>query len=950
MKKSLFFWLKVNLCSFGYLCALTNAAKAQVTTDGTINTQVTQTGNVAEIIGGETRGDNLFHSFQDFSVGTGNEAFFNNASDISNIFSRVTGGNISNIDGLIRANGSANLFLINPAGILFGENARLDLGGSFYGSSASSILFENGEFSADLDNPPLLTINAPIGLSFRDNPGDIVNRSTANGVGLEVNPGQRITFVGGNIDFEGGRIRTPGGNIELGGLSEAGTVSFNQDGSLFFTENVIKGDLNFLGLSKLDVVGTGGGNVTLTAQNLNSSVEGFDFVNSLIIAGIAANSTSTTAQAGTILIDVAENITLDSSRILNEVFAEAVGDLGNTTIIAGNLTLTNGTTLLTNTQGIGNAGAIDIAVRDNITVDGENPDGSVSNISSQVAVSANGDAGSINIATTNIEFTNGGSIFANTSGSGNAGNVNITATDTVTFDGETANGLPGGIVSVVLPGSEGRSGDFNITTGNLNFTNGARIDNSTEGIGDAGNVNIAADTITFSGETRNTVTPDGSGGAFIGGVVSSVISEVRAGATGNGGDVIIATDNLNFRNGGRISVNTESQGNAGSIAITASDTITFEGNSEVFNLASGVTTRVGTEAVGEGGTINLTANNVNFRNGGRVDASTLGSGNAGSVNITAFDTINFDGNTEGFSFPSGIYANALITNGNGGNVNIISDRLIIENGGTIEVSNFDSISGLNPGTGEPGNIAIEANSIDLIDRARIDAATQSETGESGTINLQVAEDITLRNNSTISARAFENANGGNLTIDARFIVAFPQNNDIIANAVGGDGGNINITTEGIFGLSERSSTIANETNDIDASSELNLDGTVEIVAPDVNALVDTAELPSNPVDNEQTTAQACRTDQGTARNNLVIKGKGGVPAEPSLPLNSRNIIVDGNVEPVSNIPEPIETAQGKIQLARGIKVSESGVITLTPYRTNNAGDRIPEIKPNCDRV
>ena len=950
MKKSFFFWLKVNLYGFGYLCALTNAAKAQVTTDGTVNTRVTQSGSVAEITGGETRGDNLFHSFQDFSVGTGNEAFFNNASDVSNIFSRVTGGNVSNIDGLIRANGSANLFLINPAGILFGENARLDLGGSFYGSSASSILFEDGEFSATNPDNPLLTINAPIGLNFRDNPGDIVNRSTANGVGLEVNTGERITLVGGNIDFEGGRIRTPGGNIELGGLSEAGTVSFNENGSLSFAENAIKGDLNFLGLSKLDVVGAGGGNITLTAQNLSSSVEGFDFVNSLITAGIAANSTSATAQAGTISIDVAENITLDSSRILNEVGAEATGNLGNTTIVAGNLTLTNGSTLFTNTQGAGNAGAIDITVRDSITVDGENPDGSVSNISSQVAATANGNAGSINVATANLAFTNGGSIFANTSGEGNAGNVNITATDTVTFDGETANGLPTGIVSVVLPGSQGRSGDFNITTGNLNFTNGARIDNSTEGIGDAGNVNITADTITFDGETSNTVTPDGSGGAFIGGVVSSVISEVRAGATGNGGDVIIVTDRLNFRNGGRISVNTESQGDAGSIGITASDSITFEGNSEVFNLASGVTTRVGTEAVGEGGTINLTANNVNFRNGGRVDASTIGSGNAGSVNITAFDTINFDGNTEGFSFPSGIYANALITNGNGGNVNIISDRLIVENGGTIEVSNFDSISGFDPGTGEPGNIAIEANSIDLTNGARIDAATRSQTGESGIINLQVAEDITLRNNSTISARAFENANGGNLTIDARFIIAFPQNNDIVANAVGGDGGNINITTEGIFGLSERSSTIENETNDIDASSELNLDGTVEITAPDVNALVDAAELPSNPVDGEETTAQACRSNRQVAKNNLVIRGRGGVPADPRLPLNSYNILVNDNIEPTSTIPEPIETSKGKIQLARGIKVSESGVITLTAYRTNNAGDRIIETEQNCDRI
>ena len=151
--------------------------KAQIAVDGTTNTNLTPIENGIRIDDGDRAGNNLFHSFEQFSVLNGSEAFFNNANDIVNIFSRVTGGNISNIDGLLRANGTANLFLLNPAGIIFGENAQLDIGGSFLSSTADSIVFSDGvEFLAtDADEPPLLTINMPIGLNLGNNPGDIVN-------------------------------------------------------------------------------------------------------------------------------------------------------------------------------------------------------------------------------------------------------------------------------------------------------------------------------------------------------------------------------------------------------------------------------------------------------------------------------------------------------------------------------------------------------------------------------------------------------------------------------------------------------------------------------------------------------------------------------------------------------------------------------------------------------
>lgn len=264
---------------------------AQITSDGTTNTKVNANGKNFTIQQGDRTENNLFHSFRDFSVPNGGSAFFDNPTDIANIFSRVTGGNISNIDGLIRTNDGANLFFINPAGIIFGQEARLDIGGSFLGSTADSIFFSDGiEFSAsDTQAQPILSINAPIGLGFRDNPKEIVNQSRAtvetplvgNGrsftgdfftTGLHVKPGKTLALVGGELMLDGGNLTANGGRIELGSVGSDSFVNITSTGAdlvLGYDEVQNFQDISFSPGTIVDTSGNIGGEIKLRGRQIS---------------------------------------------------------------------------------------------------------------------------------------------------------------------------------------------------------------------------------------------------------------------------------------------------------------------------------------------------------------------------------------------------------------------------------------------------------------------------------------------------------------------------------------------------------------------------------------------------------------------------------------------------------------------------------------------------------
>ena len=346
---SLYWWQCLAILVGSLVALYADSSVAEVTADKTLpnSSKVDKVDKTFNITGGTQAGNNLLHSFQEFSVPTGGEAIFNNAADIQNIISRITGNSISNIDGLIKANGSASLFLMNPNGVVFGENARLDIGGSFFATSADSMKFSDGSiFSAK--NPqelPLLTINVPAGLQYNGNGGSIQLQSS----NLQVKTDKSLALIGGNVSMDSSNIEAIGGQIELGGLAAPGTMLLNADNTgninnLSFPVGVLRGDVLLTNGAQVNVAASGGGSIAVNARNID--ILGRSSLN----AGIAQNVGGIGAVAGDINVDATGTVNLENSSVIqNIVNTEATGNAGKINLVTDSLNLLTGSQLFSST-------------------------------------------------------------------------------------------------------------------------------------------------------------------------------------------------------------------------------------------------------------------------------------------------------------------------------------------------------------------------------------------------------------------------------------------------------------------------------------------------------------------------------------------------------------------------------------------------------------------------
>lgn len=903
--------------------AETHAIAQNITLDGTVGVAGTLTGPqyIIPQQAGRTVGNNLFHSFGQFNLNA-NEAANFQGTGITNILVRVTGGQ-SNLNGRIQA--PTNFFLINPAGITFGRDARLAVRGSFVATTATTIGFPNGgafSLTSPVDSAnSLLTVN-PSAFLFNQITQPIVNRSIAvnpsTGVvtgGLAIPKGESLLLVGGEVRLDGGQIVAPGGRVELASVAGSGMVGLEMDGRqlrLNFPSEIQRSHVHLTKGADVNVRADDRGSIAIHAHNLNL-IEG-----SALRAGINLGQGLASSQAGNIDIDAAGTITLtDASFIANSIRPRARGTGGNINITTGSLVATEGAELFTSTsdQGRGNAGSVMIRASDRVSFDGYsvvNGSSRSTGILSEVERGGIGQGGSIDITAHSLDITNGATVSINTQSRSSTGSINLTASQIrVSGAAPIAPSVGSRFSSLTAETTgAGNAGSLTINTGKLLIENGGQVSTGTSGRGQGGPITVTATEIVVSGAAVK-VRLDSEGDNL-----SRLTTRTQA--SGNAGDLTLNTRNVEITGGAQVSSGTNdlfgtpNTGDGGVFTVNAEDSVLVSGESLSDSDVSRLTAR--TEGQGDAKALIINTRKLEIADGAQVSAGAFSTGRGGTLNVNALDSVEVRGVSQ-----NGILSRLGTRTQGSGNASalaIVTKDLLIRDGGQIDVRSF--------GVGEAGNLEIAARSIQLDNKGQLTAEATSVSG--GNIVLQVQDLLQLRRNSQISATARAGGNGGNITINAPdgFIVAVsPENSDITASAFRGRGGNITINTRGIFGLESRDR--ATSLSDITASSELGISGIITINTPDVDPSRGLLTLPTALATPQ--VAQSCGGSGNRASSEFIVTGRGGLPSNLGDALSSDAVQVDlvtlnsGSdhptnttaVKPTIAQPKPITTeAQGWI--------------------------------------
>ncbi len=694
---------------------------APITSSG-LNTQVSApinlpNGQTQYNITGGTRpgnGPNLFHSFGDFGVPKNNIGNFLNDSGLatSNILGRVTGGNPSNIFGTLQTTGfgNANLFLMNPAGIVFGPTASLNVGGAVSFTTADYLRLGNqvggnaGTFYANPTVSSVLTSAPVVAFGFLTaTPAPI----SIQGATLSVPQSQSISLVGGLVSIQAGTVDN--GPSQSSKLSAAGgqinMASVASPGEILYPGFQVSPNINGKSFTSL-------GGVTLSqGTTLDVSADGAGSViirgGQLVLAGAKVLSNTVNADGASPAIDIsAPQISLSNASSLS-TGSTGRGNAGDISILSDVLTISGGARINSSTSGAGHGGNISITASESLSISGDLPLPS-----------------------------NASGIFSSTQGTGDAGGITAIA-PVLTINNR------GRISSSSEATATGRGGDIAIQGNAFSLNGGSAITSATQGAGSAGTIRIKADSnislndSTISSTSSSFDDPAGNGGLIWLTAPNITLTNGRLNAltlsSGNAGNVLIETNHLMLQQNAegaqsQINTSTEGSGNAGAITVrglsgpgSRAELVSLSGASEI---SSGTNAGAG----GAGGDISIGTMTLLLTGSSQIStSSTFALGNAGNTTIDASDTLHL-------SYGSFLQSTSDQSEGNAGQIRITTPSMIVDTGAFITTSTN--------GLGNAGSIVVNANSVRLSSGAQLTSSSlvgdpdAPPTGAAGTVIVQ----------------------------------------------------------------------------------------------------------------------------------------------------------------------------------------------------------------------
>ncbi len=812
----------------------------------TMETTATPVGTTTVIDGGTRVGNNLFHSFNGFSLATGDLALWtraaNDGASIAHIVNRVTGGAASTIDGTLATQDmpNAQFWFINPAGIVFGANASVAVPNAAHFSTAGALRFADGAtFAVTTPGGSVLSVAAPAAFGFLGNQGNITVNGSASGRLVPASTG--LSLSAANIGIFGSRIVA--GSLDLAAVgSGSGLVSPTQavtnpfgNGLLLVSGSLVVGQpgavrnglvrtfaatTNFVGSSFYsNSDGRAGGGLQLRSGAL--SIDAQSYVGSFSSGSAAAGPVTVTAQSvdvigGTLASSVtgsgrsgdvaiaATRVTVSAAGFIgSRTLPGATGAGGALTINAGSVNATGGL-IGTSGHGQGAAGALTINAGA-VLIDA----GSITS-----TAFGRGDAGTIRITSDTLDIIRGAAISSQSASTatGNAGNV-IVRTGALTMD-------RGGLITSSAYGSAA-TGSITIDATTVSMGTRAAIESSTFGSGNAGNVTVRATGDIAISDAR-------------------IASEAEIGSTGNAGAIEIDAARLAIFNGGEIAVSTFGSGDAGLIDVSAG----LIGLSQ-----SRIASEAETGSTGDAGAVIVTGTLLRLTNDSIITSSSFGPGQAGAVDVQV-DTLTLD--------------NSFITSvaegtGDGGDIAVRASSVTLANaslvatstlgpgiGGdvvvdatTVALSQGSMISSdlLGGGAGFAGTVTVRANTLTVASRAEISSATVG-TGDAGLVTV-TARNITLDggliNTSTYGAGA-----AGIVDLDADSLTIINDGSIVSQTTASGAAGLIDVRANtirlGSLGvIQSTTSASGNAGNIVINATDIRLDSTGRILSSQANA-------------------------------------------------------------------------------------------------------------------